>query len=323
MRRPVMPPGPNETGSRGVGYLVAVISAMGAGAATVAGKWNLEAISPLLMNSLIFSIATVLLSAWVIPAGTLRQTKELDRKGWFWLMAFTVSSWLAIWAYWSGVQLMDPTLAAFLNRSEVMIAILLGIIFLRERFTRIETLGAILSVAGIIVMRLTLRMEYSTGFWLVLLGSFFFGITEFISKIAVRHVPTLLLIYIRNGFLAIGYWVVFMASDGSFEGLARVWPGVLLLGFLGPILSRYAYLIALKRLELSKVAVISQSQPVWVIVIAMTLLGQLPTLREAVGGLLLTLGTIVMIAARRRPFGRKGPSTVPPTPDGPLSRPAR
>ena len=263
------------------------------------GKWNLESISPLLMSGLIFTIATIVLTVGWLPFRGNKSIFPLSRQGWLWLGLFTTSSFLAIWIFWEGVQRIDPSLAAFVNRAEVPIAIFLGVVFLRERFSRLEILGMIISIAGIVVMRLTLRFEYSTGFWLVLLGALFFGITEFVSKIAVRHVEPVVLAYLRNGMMALVYWIVFLAGGEDLGGLSRVWPGVVALGIVGPILSRMLYLLALKRVELSRVAVISQSQPVFVILIALLFLGQLPTFREVLGGILITTGSLIMILYRR------------------------
>ena len=211
--------------SRLSGYILALVSSIGAGLATVVGKWNLESISPLMMNFLIFSVATIVMSATYLPARGLRQTFTTSKKGWLWVALFTLSSLAAVWAYWAGVQRMDPSLAAFLNRSEVAIAIFLGIVLLRERLSRMETVGLVVSLAGIVVMRLTLRMEYSDGFWLVLIGSVFFGLTEFISKIAIRHIAPIKLAYLRNIFMATVYGLLFAGSGRGFEGLERVWPG--------------------------------------------------------------------------------------------------
>jgi len=290
--------------SPGTGYTLAITSSVVSGLTIVIGKWNLEFISPLLLNFLIFSIATVLLSIGLLPFRGIKNIFTLTRKGWFWLSLFAVSSWVALWAFWAGVQRMDPSLATFLNRSEVMVTILLGMIFLKERFNRMETLGLVLSIAGIVIMRLTLRMEYSTGFYLVLLGSLFFGITEFVSKIAIRYVQPVILAYIRNMFMAVMFWIVFSISGQGFDGLDKVWLGVLAVGFTGPILARLLYLSALKRMELSKVAVISQSQPVYVILIAALALGQLPTIREITGGIFLTIGCLLMIVSRPSNRGR-------------------
>ncbi len=258
----------------------------------------MEYIPPLLMNSIMFTVATVMVTSVLLPLRGTGGLFSLTRKGWQWLGIFTVSSWCAVWTFWAGVQRMDPSLAAFLNRSEVPIAIALGVIFLKERLTRLEILGMILSLAGIVIMRLTLRVEYTNGFWLVLLGSVFFGVTEFVSKVAVRHVDPVVLTYIRNAFLAVLFWIAFLSSGQSYEGLEIVWPGVIAIGFLGPIMARMAYLMALKRISLFRVAVISQIQPVFVILIALFVLGQLPTFREVTGGIFLIAGCMLMIVSR-------------------------
>jgi len=253
------------------------------------------------MNSIVFTVATVALSVgWLSFAGA-KQAFLLSRKGWWWVSLFTLTSVLAVWTFWAGVKRMDPTLAAFLNRAEVPIVILMGIIFLKERFTRYETLGLALSIVGIVTMKLTLRWEYSLGFWYVLLGAFFFGLTEFVSKLAVRHVNPVHLAYLRNMLLAVIYWLMFAAGGESTAGLGKVWLGVLALGLIGPIWARMLYLLALKRMELSKVAVISQSQPVYVVLISLLALGQLPTVRETVGGVFLVVGCVIMIFGRPRP----------------------
>lgn len=304
---------PDDRLTQRAGSAFAVTSSLAGGLATVVGKWNLESIPALLQNSVMFSVATLLVSLVMVRFWRSGQILTLSRQAWKWLGLFTASSWFAIWALWAGVQRMDPSLAAFVNRFEVPVAIALGIIFLKERLTRLELLGMALSFAGIVVMRLTLRIEYTDGFWLVLLGSVFFGVTEFISKMAVRYVEPVVLTYIRNIFLAILFWIAFVASGQSFEGLEKVWPGVIALGILGPIISRVSYLSALKRVALTRVAVISQIQPVFVILIALAVLGQIPTFREVTGGILLIAGCLIMILSRpnarhlKKPIGRQIP----------------
>lgn len=282
------------------GYILSFTSTFFAACATVLGKWSLEYISPLLMSTLMFSVATVIMSAAFVPFRGIRNVFCLSREGWLWLLLFTGSSLIAIWCFWAGVQKMDPSLAAFLSRSEVLIAVLLGIIFLGERFNRRETFGAVLSILGIVIMRLTLRVEYSTGFWLVLIGAFFFGLTEFFSKKTVKHVEPIVAVYLRNMIMSIMYWIILMSAEPDFGGLNRVWIVVVVLSICGPILSRVVYMMALARLELSKVAVISQTRPVFVILLAFGVLSQLPTFREIIGGLFLTSGCLIMAFSRQR-----------------------
>ncbi len=282
------------------GYVYAVTAAFGAGLAYVIGKWNLGEISALLLSCCIFTTATIALSVFWLPFRGVRRTFVHPRKSWFWIAMFSITSWLAIWFMWAGVARMDPSLASFLTRAEVPFVILLGVLFLKERFSRLEIWGGLLSIAGIVIMRLTLRMEYSSGFWLVLAGAFFFGITEYVSKIAIRYVEPITLAYLRNLLMAGAYWVVFAGSGQNLDGLEKVWPGVIALGLVGPILSRMMYLLALKHMDLSKAAIISQTQPVFVMTLAVLAWQQLPTLRETTGGVCLVTGCILMILARHR-----------------------
>jgi len=298
MAAPVIP-NPETQKTPLSGYILAVVSSFGTGLATVIGKWNLMAVSALTMNCFIFSTATVALGLFWLPFKKLSDVFCHSAKAWLWIFLFTITSFIAIWLLWAGVQKMDPSLAAFVNRVEVPIVILLGVIFLGERFGRVEMLGAVLSLIGIVIMKLTLRFEYTTGFWYVLISAVFFGLTEFVSKIAFRYVDAVPLAFIRNILMAIGYWVIFYFGPYTFEGLDKVWYGVLALGLVGPILARLLYMLALKRMELSKLAIISQLHPVFVILIALTFLSQLPTAREVTGGLFLVIGCVVMIWGRR------------------------
>jgi drug/metabolite transporter (DMT)-like permease len=290
-----------ETDSPLRGYLFAGGSAVASALTTVLGKWNLRAISPLLLNCLIFSIATVVLTAFVLFCSDRKRIVRHSRAGWLWLGMFSLSSVFALWFFWAGVQQMDPSLAAFLNRTEVLLAILFGVVLLRERFTKAEALGAAISIAGIVVMRITLRMEYSLGFWYVLIGAVLFALAELFSKLAVRFVEPFIVTYLRSFFVAVVFWIALLGKGANFDGLEKVWLGVLALGIVGPIAARMTYLVALKHLDLSKVAVIGQTQPVFVLLLAFLALGQLPTVRETIGGLLLLVGCFVMVIARYHP----------------------
>jgi drug/metabolite transporter (DMT)-like permease len=57
---------------------------------------------------------------------------------------------------------------------------------------------------------------------------------------------------------------------------------------------------ALQKLELSKVAIISQTQPIYVVIISALILLQMPSFREIIGGLFLTAGCLIMILGRSR-----------------------
>lgn len=283
-----------------MGYFLAGLSAFMAGILIVTGKGVLEVISPLALNALIFPLGSVVLAAAALPQKRYTRIFALDRRAWGWTMLFSTLAFIAIWAYWAGIQMMDPTLASFLNRSETLVTIALGIMILGERFSKREGWGAGLVLLGIVVMKITFRGEYSTGFWVVLFSAVCFGTAELVAKIAIRYVDPLTLSLLRNIANSIMFGVAVLITGTSFAGAGSVWWGILIVALTGPILTRPIYLYALKYLELSKVALINQSQPVFVAGLSLLLLQQIPAPREIIGGLCVIGGCLVVIIARRK-----------------------
>lgn len=283
-----------------LGYLFSGMSALFASVAIVAGKWTLQGISPLALNALVFPIGAVVLGLGIIPRKRWKRILALNGKAWGWTLTFTILAFVAIWTYWIGIKMMDPTLASFLNRTETLVTILLGVVILGERFSKGEWLGAILVLAGIVLMKFTLRVEYSTGFWVVLFSAVCFGTAEFIAKIAVRYVDPLTLSFVRNLISAVMFWVAVAFVGTSFAGVRSVFWGVIIIAFMGPILTRPIYLAALKHIEVSKVALINQSQPVFVAIMALLALNQTPAPREVIGGLFVIGGCLLIILGRKK-----------------------
>jgi drug/metabolite transporter (DMT)-like permease len=287
-----------------LGYLFSGMSALFASVAIVTGKWTLQGISPLTLNALVFPIGSVVLGLIIIPQKRWKRIFALNRRAWVWTLAFTVLAFIAIWTYWIGIKMMDPTLASFLNRTETLVTIILGVVILGERFSKGEGLGALLVLVGIVLMKFTLRVEYSTGFWVVLFSAVCFGTAEFIAKIAVRYVDPLTLSFVRNLVSAMMFWVVVLFVETSFSGVGSVFWGVIIIAIVGPILTRPIYLVALKYIEVSKVALINQSQPVFVGIMAFFALNQTPALREIIGGVFVVGGCLLIILSRKKPSKR-------------------
>ena len=283
-----------------MGYFYASLSAVMASILIVSGKFTLNVISPLALSAIVFTFGAIVLGLAMLPKRRWRRISALDKRAWGWTIAFSVLAFVAIWTYWIGLSMMDPTLASFLNRSETLVTISLGIVILGERFTRGEGVGTLLVLAGVVVMKLTFRAEYSAGFWVVLFSAVCFGTAEFIAKIAVRYVDPLTLSFLRNVISSVLFWIAAAFVGISFEGAGSVWWAILIIALTGPILTRPIYLYALKHIEVSKVALVNQSQPVFVAILALMALSQTPAPREIVGGVFVIGGCLLIIMSRKK-----------------------
>jgi drug/metabolite transporter (DMT)-like permease len=300
------PPKQHDATKASRGYLYASLSAVMASILIVSGKWTLHTISPLALSALVFTIGAIVLGLAMLPQKRWKRISAIDARGWRWTIAFSVLAFVAIWTYWIGLKMMDPTLASFLNRFETLVTISLGIVILGERFSKGEGLGTFLMLGGIVLMKFTFRAEYSAGFWVVLFAALCFGTAEFIAKIAVRYVDPLTLSFLRNVITSVLFWIAVAFVGTSFEGAGSVWWAILIVAFAGPILTRPIYLYALKYIEVSKVALINQSQPVFVAILALVALSQTPAPREILGGLFVIGGCLLIIVSRKRVGLRNG-----------------
>jgi drug/metabolite transporter (DMT)-like permease len=106
--------------------------------------------------------------------------------------------------------------------------------------------------------------------------------------------------FLRNVISSVLFLVAAAFVGVSFEGAGSVWWAIVIIALTGPILTRPIYLVALKHLEVSKVALINQSQPVFVAILALVTLSQTPAPREIMGGVFVIGGCILIIVSRKK-----------------------
>jgi drug/metabolite transporter (DMT)-like permease len=242
-----------------------------------------------------------------------RRTGDLRRVTpgqWTFLVVVALLFLGAVYTTWIGISLIPVTSASFLSRLEVLFTVFLGMAFLGDRFTRRETIGAIVMLLGVVVIRYQAPPSFSAGFWMIVLASVLFGVTEVLVKTRVHAIPPDVFTFARNllvfVFFALGaLWRVLMREHAGWsgfadwEGIRRGFPLIATAALVGPVLARTLYMYSLRHLAVSRAALISQSQPLFVAIYSSILLHALPTRREWTGGLLILGGALLLVRWRR------------------------
>jgi drug/metabolite transporter (DMT)-like permease len=129
-------------------------------------------------------------------------------------------------------------------------------------------------------------------------------------KTRVYTIPPDVFVFCRNllAFLLFGvaalwrmameegaWWMGFADGHGILRGL----PLILVTALAGPFLGRTLYMYSLRNLEISRAALINQSQPLFVAIYSAILLHTLPSRREWTGGLLIVAGALALVSWRR------------------------
>jgi drug/metabolite transporter (DMT)-like permease len=281
------------------GYLLALAAALLSGANYVLGKVVLVNLSPTQLVAMIFSIATILQGGWMLKAVRFGEILRCPRRGWIAISSFIVLSIAALWSLWSGVKYLDPAVAAFISRVQTLVTVFLGICFLRERFRLIEAIGGLIVIVGVAIMYYSAGIQVSFWFWVMFASGVLWGITEVTAKVALRYMDAIPLSFVRTAAVAL-FFLLLSAIEGlPLVKLGNLWWGVAGIALMGPTLARLVYLLALKRLAVSKAALVNQIQPLFVSLIAFIFLGTIPGLKEWIGGLCILGGCTAMVWGQR------------------------
>ena len=194
-----------------------------------------------------------------------------------------------------GIFLYGPVNAAFLIQFTSVFTIAFGVMFFKERFTRLEAAGILLAVVGVFVLAygdLSLELVGSA----VLLGAaLFFASANSLSKDYVKNVDPSALAGGNSMFMFV-FILAFAVLTGKLE---TAFPSeVLLYAFLGSItgvvLSFALFFKALKILELSRAATIRTMEPFLTAIFSFAILSLPPTANQLAGGALIVVGVVVL-----------------------------
>lgn len=282
------------------GYIYAFLCAICSAAMITLIKWVGEGVPTLTLLFLSQGVAGIVLSVILFTGGRERRLLRVKWSAWAQLAGVACLYFFAYWTIFAAIKLLDPTVASFLGRTEVLVTILFAVTFLGERFNLMEGTGALLVFAGVVTIRYVGGVEISRGFILCLVAAFLWGLTEGLAKVVVRSVTPLVFTWGRAVMLLPAFYLTAAFSQ---EGImlpkgAALWTGIVALSVIGPVMGRYLYMKSLTLIPVSKTALINQLQPVWVAVLAGILLKTLPSPREWIGGGLIIMGCVLLVRKR-------------------------
>jgi drug/metabolite transporter (DMT)-like permease len=278
--------------------------------AFIAAKPVLEYLDPLSFSISQFGLASLFSLAWLLFTRQIGDLKRVTPGQWTFMVVVSMLFLSAVYTMWIGLSRIPATAASLLNRLEILVVVFLGMALLGDRLRRRETYGAVVMFLGVVVLRYQAPESFSAGFWMMILSSLLFGVTEVLIKTRVHAIPPDTFVFARN-FLAFlmfmigALWRVAMEEGVWWKGLAdwdgiqRGLPLITTTALVGPFLARTLYMHCLRNLDISRAALINQSQPLFVAIYSAILLHTLPSRREWTGGLLIVAGALLLVSWRR------------------------
>ena len=213
-----------------------------------------------------------------------------------WIVLFIVLQISSTVLFFAGLRLIDPSISAFLQRSQVFFIIILSMVMLGERFSKGEWISSLIIIAGLVLITFHASEISFVGSLLVLSSTFIGSISIIIVRKIGYHVGSHTFAFIRTITLFLFYLLYASSVPGSFGLLPiKSMISVMAGAFFGPFLTVISSYRALEYMEAGKVALLRSIQPFFVMISAFLIFRTFPGLRGIVGGMLMVVGNIVFI----------------------------
>ncbi len=244
-----------------------------------------------------FAIASLASITWIL-AGRLPWRAQITRHFWP-LIGVGVTNGFAAALIFSGLNYLDPSVTAFLARSGALYSLILGYTVLGERFSRRCLAGMVLILAGVGVITYSSGAAQLLGIVMVLVGYVFSSLNYLFGKQVTNSTNPVVLIWARSaGSLVVA--VAIAAVSGRFDlHLSVPHLSVLVLGALiGPFLGQMLCFYSMRYIGLSELEIMRATSPLIVLIYSLVFLGMLPTLRQGIGGAVVVIGVLMLVASR-------------------------
>jgi len=301
------------------GYLSAVLSAALFGSISTVAKPAVSDISPILLSSLVYLIAALVMTPVVQQrrvSSSLRITttavvssilRKKNREILLILLTSIAGAIIAPTLYFFGLKYTSAVHTSILLNGEMVFTVLLAILFFKERLTLLGYIGISLVFVGIVIVSTTDKQYFDfqvttsltniiLGDLLVLGSTLFWAIDNNISKIITHSgIRATRLIQIKSGIGGtVLIIIVTILGIPVNINLAQV-PNIILLGSAGFAASLFFFLYSLKRIGTVKTVVIFSTSSIFGVIFASLFLHEQIGIYQIASAIIIILPGIYLI----------------------------
>jgi len=282
------------------GILLCLISIVMASVSPVLAKLSLGHVNAETNSVLFFAFANIIYILFFITLGKreifrmiYQNAKEMA------LLGLVTCAGNLLWSY--GILYVGPTNSSFIFQFSSVFTVLLGVTFLRERFTRSEGIGILIAITGAFLMTYDIQ-EMQLTILVPLVSSLFYAIQNILAKVYVKNLDPISVVGGRSLFT-----LLFLLSYSGLSGrLQTDMPANILLytflgGLLGTFLGILLFYKALSFLQVSKAIAIRSGGPFFTAIYSFLMLSLMPTMTQFIGGTIIVLGIIAISLGKESP----------------------
>lgn len=236
---------------------------------------------------------------YIFILGKHASIKQLSKKSLQALLLLAVLEMFGTLFFFISIKtISNPAIVSFLANINPLYVTTLGIIFLKERFNKIEFTGMAILLLGALVISIkgseTLVGLFIPGVEYVLISGFLFSIAQIVAKKQILHIDTSILALSRILLLFVFSLSSLIILDIDIVIPESALKNIAIGSVLGPFLTSTLGYMALKYIEVSKASMVRSVRSLFVLVGAYIYFGTFPEVGQIIGGLLTIIGIVLL-----------------------------
>ena len=292
------------------GYTYAIIGTIAFSSLYVFSKAGLNQVELAQFGLYYFGMGFLLNLIFILVSGKRDQLRQLTPKLMSLLLLLGAIDIVSNIAFFMAIQAIpDPSVTSFLGNLFPVFLSILGITFLKERFTRIEAIGAMIALAGAFAISYSGDLSWSkffiagTGF--VVINTLFAAIVSVIIKKNVHKTSPEVFNLNSNGWIFLFFIFYFMQSGQSVAIPVTAFRNIALGAFFGSFIGLLSFFYSYRYITASRSSIIQSGKGIFVLIIAYFFFGNLPLQVQLWGGTVTIVGVLVMTFSQAGIFRKK------------------
>ena len=274
------------------GLCFALLAMFGGGLYAIPYRLSLDTVAPLpvIWGVFLWAFLFSLPGAWFA-----RRQNKFSWKIAGITLATSLAGLLGNYAICQALSQSSPTLLVLVSRIEIIIAMLLSWMFLKEFISIRVWMSVVVIVLGIIVMKmdsLTFDLKNWSSFLWAVTSAFSFASMQVLAKRIIDEINPQVLNVLRLAIALIILWSLAEVRSGVTNLQSGEWKWIALAAFCGPFMGRVSYTYALRYLTISKAVIISSFSPATTLLFELLVFGTLISSYEAIGGTIMLAGIL-------------------------------
>ena len=245
----------------------------------------------------VLGLATIETAVFMAITKQIKLAVFWDHKWFFLAIGFLVA--FATASSYAAVAYIDPGTASLLARTGTLFALALSLVWLKERLSVGEWIGAGIALLGVFLISFQPGNVFQIGALFVLGSTFAYALHAAIVKKYGGEIE------FTNFFLfrvasTTGFLLLFMFGQAEFVmPTPYVWAILLLTATVNVVFSRVLFYLSLRQLEMSFHSLVLTLSPVVTVIWSFILFGTIPSLQGVIGGTAVLVGVLIVTQSKR------------------------